>query len=128
MPEPTTPFEAFVINSLTTLTTNVNDIIDTQTFLVSQTVTHVELKETLVEMKNELQTKFKSDIAHAKTEIMDHTSRECRRTATDDYTRAKQVDARTTKLSEKLREKKVLTHTDHNTLLTHSPFAKLAGI
>ncbi len=57
---------------LSSLEKTVEDLAEVQTFLVSQVVTHEELADAKIEAK--------LDLAKAKNEIMNHTSRECAKT------------------------------------------------
>ncbi len=116
-------FEEYVIKSLTTLTTKVEnlerntaDIIETQAFLVSETVTHDELDEKLAEFGKDLKDEITTDL---KT----HVSVECEKVREDVMRLVKKSDGRTDDVVVTLERKKIISRSECVSMLNTSPFA-----
>lgn len=114
---------------------NVEDIIETQQFLVSKMVTHEEMEDCLANLDHRLTGVVESglsglrvEINKAKQEAMDHTSRECAKLRGDMIVLHRKADLRTDVLTTILHEKNVLTDEEKTVIQRYSPFPAHHGI
>lgn len=130
LPIATNPFERFVIfmlqkldNRTITIERNVNDIIETQSFLVSQMVTHDEL-ETKLEEKldaklSEYGTVLKEEIT---TDLKTYFTFVFEKDRDDIRALLKKCDGRTDDTIVTLERKKIINASESRGLLITSPF------
>src|SRR3989338_1509061 len=132
IPAPQNPFEAFVINALTCLMRNVEDLIETQQYLVSVVVTHDELHDVLEErlgvFKQELKTELKTELTTELSveigeDVKAHTTKMFSEFRDEIRSLLKKCDGRTDDVVVTLERKKIVTPTESKILLKTSPFA-----
>lgn len=118
LPTTTNPFERFVVFMLQKLDKrtgaierNVSDIIETQTFLVNQMVTHDELREFGTDLNDEITTDLKN-----------YTSAEFTKYRNEITALIKKCDGRADDTVAMLGRRKVLDKNDSQILLKTSPF------